>query len=104
MTANCQLIDNDLHNLDGVIETLGHSKKLTKKLQLRTFTVADFYYSWHELKVELESFADVELVGHLLIDMEKRASDLIRNDVVHRCVFMDPRSISEGIWPWVFRH
>lgn len=45
--------DADWRNLDGILNILSFFESLTKKLQGANFTVADFYYAWYELKLEL---------------------------------------------------
>lgn len=91
MPFNCKLNDSDWHNLNGILNILSFFESTTKKLQAVNFTVADFYYVWHELKLELEAFSGVELVDNLLAQMETRKSELLENQIVHSCVFMDPR-------------
>lgn len=100
MPSNCKLNDSDWHNLNGILNILSFFESTTKRLQAVNFTVADFYYAWHELKLELEAFTGVELVDNMLAQMEIRKSELLQNGIVYSCVFMDPRYrilLTEGI-------
>lgn len=56
-----------------------------------SFTVADFYGAWHELKMEMEVLAGVALVDNIIAEMNTRETDMMQNDVIYSCVFMDPR-------------
>lgn len=106
MPAGCNMNDSDWHNLDGILQILRLFESVTKKLQAVNFTVADFYCSWEELKIELETFSGVELVDNIMVQIAIRESDMIRNDIVYSCVFMDPRYrilLSEGIY-YYFRY
>lgn len=100
MPSNCKLSNSDWLNLDGILKILSLFDVATTKLQAVNFTVADFYHAWHELKIELESLAGMELVDNILRQMEIRNAELLRNEVVYSCVFMDPRYrilLTEGI-------
>lgn len=100
MPASCTMTDSDWLNLDGILRILRHFESATKKLQADNFTVADFYCTWQELKMEMQSLSGVEFVDKILAQMEIRESDMMRNGIVYSCVFMDPRYrilLSEGI-------
>lgn len=95
-----QLSESDWHNLDVILKILSFFDVATTKLQAVNFTVADFYHAWHELKIELEPLAGMELVDNILEQMEIRSAELLRNEVVYSCVFMDPRYrilLTEGL-------
>lgn len=99
MPARCKMSESDWHNLDGILRILSQFEIVTKKLQSTNFTVADFYCAWHELKFEMEAMAGVELVDKILVEMAKREIDMMQNDIIYSCVFMDPRYrilLSEG--------
>lgn len=91
MPSKCKMSDSEWHNLDGILQILRLFESLTKKLQAVNFTVADFYGAWQELKMEMGSLIGVELVDNILVQMEIRESDMMRNDTIYSCVFMDPR-------------
>lgn len=91
MSAKCRMSDSDWHNLDGIMKILRLFESLTKKLQATNFTVADFYGAWHELKMEMEDLAGVALVDNIIAEMNTRETDMMQNDVIYSCVFMDPR-------------
>lgn len=100
MPTKCKMNESDWHNLEGILKILHYFETLTLKLQAVNFTVSDFYAAWQELKMEMESLAGVELVDNILIQMDVRESDMMRNDIIYSCIFMDPRYrilLNEGI-------
>lgn len=100
MPSKCKMNESDWHNLDGILRILRLFESLTKKLQAVNFTVADFYGAWQELKMEMVDLIGVELVDNILVQMEARESEMMQNDIIYSCVFMDPRYrilLTEGI-------
>lgn len=91
MPAGCKMTENDWRTLEAILCILKFFESLTKKLQAVQYTVSDFYAAWTELKIEMENMAGIELVDNILTEMRHREKDLLENDVVYGCVYLDPR-------------
>lgn len=91
LPSNCRLSDTEWQALEGILGILKFFESLTTKLQSVQFTMSDFYAAWIELKCEMESMSGIELVDNILVQMQFREEEFLKNDVVYSCVYLDPR-------------
>lgn len=91
LPSNCRLFDTEWQALEGILDILKFFESLTTKLQGVKFTMSDFYAAWTELKCEIESMSGIELVDNILVEMQFREEEFLKNDVVYSCVYLDPR-------------
>lgn len=91
LPANCKLTEDDWQVLNSILDVLRFFERLTIRVQAVQFTVSDFYAAWLELKCEMEHLHGIGFVDNILDEMQKRERELLENDVVYSCVYLDAR-------------
>lgn len=89
--VRARLTDEEWIIVDKIKSILQPFAIQTTVLQSEQLSLSDIYGVWAKLIMELKFFPGDQLTKQLLIQMKERQSDLLSNQVLNACLYLDPR-------------